>query len=177
MPRRAVSRTSAPFKEEGILTKTPFLRDVLALKVLTLYHARSAYDSERDGAAGIDLAGEGEEAGEEAGLCVFLEVVVLREEDEAARRESEDVAAEVAYDYPTVIAADEFGPYPRVRGRSDERLWGTRGKRVRVEFDHPDGAPGLPKVCIAPGEPKPPFRVATELHEVHDSVVVDEPGK
>src|SRR3989442_15183813 len=36
---------------------------------------------------GIDLAGEGEEAGEEAGLCVFLEVVVLREEDEAARHE------------------------------------------------------------------------------------------
>src|SRR5439155_21698893 len=52
MPRRAVSRTSAPFKEEGILTRTPFLRDVLALKVLALYHARSAHDSERDSAAG-----------------------------------------------------------------------------------------------------------------------------
>jgi hypothetical protein len=35
--RRAVSRTRAPFNEEGILTRMPFFDVLLALKVLAVY--------------------------------------------------------------------------------------------------------------------------------------------
>src|SRR5262249_9509371 len=49
-PRRAVSRTSAPFKEEGALTRTPFLvAGVLAVKVLAIYYLKFAMSS-RDSA-------------------------------------------------------------------------------------------------------------------------------